>query len=109
MKNLNKFEVIVQAGGRGSRLRHYTWNKPKCLVSYEGKPVIFHLFDVFKNSNFHIIADYQINKIKKYFKINPPSINFNVYSTKYKGTCAVIKDILRNIDQKKKLLLSGRI
>ena len=51
MKNLNKFEVIVQAGGRGSRLRHYTWNKPKCLFSYEGKPVIFHLFDVFKNSN----------------------------------------------------------
>ena len=95
MKNLNKFEVIVQAGGRGSRLRHYTWNKPKCLVSYEGKPVIFHLFDVFKNSNFHIIADYQIDKIKKYFKINPPSINFNVYSTKYKGTCAGIKDILK--------------
>ena len=38
-------EVIVQAGGRGSRLRHFTWNKPKCLVSYNGKPVIYHLFD----------------------------------------------------------------
>ena len=43
-----KYEVIVQAGGRGSRLRHYTWNKPKCLVSYEGKPVIFHLFEQIK-------------------------------------------------------------
>ena len=105
MKNLNNFEVIVQAGGRGSRLRHYTWNKPKCLVSYEGKPVIFHLFDVFKNSNFHIIADYQIDKIKKYFKINQPSVNFNVYCTKHKGTCAGIKDVLRNIDQKKKIII----
>ena len=49
-----KYEIIVQAGGRGSRLRHFTWNKPKCLVSFEGKPVIFHIFEQFKNSNFHI-------------------------------------------------------
>ena len=37
--------IVIQAGGRGSRLRHYTWNKPKCLVSHNGKPVIYHLFD----------------------------------------------------------------
>ena len=60
-------EVIVQAGGRGSRLRHFTWNKPKCLVSYNGKPVIYHLFDYLCKANFHIIADYQVNKIRKYF------------------------------------------
>ena len=44
-----KYEIIIQAGGRGSRLRHFTWNKPKCLVSYEGKPVIFHYLTNIKN------------------------------------------------------------
>ena len=37
---MNNLHIIVQAGGRGSRLRHHTWNKPKCLVSVRGKPLI---------------------------------------------------------------------
>ena len=104
-ENLKKYEIIIQAGGRGSRLRHYTWNKPKCLVSYNGKPVIFYIFDLFKDCNFHIIADYQIDKIKKYFKINPPKVNFQIYNTKEKGTCAGIKNVLKNIDEKNEIIL----
>ena len=84
-------EVIVQAGGRGSRLRHFTWNKPKCLVSYNGKPVIYYLFDYLSKANFHIIADYQINKIKKYFIISPPKINYKIYNTNGSGTCSGIQ------------------
>ena len=103
--NIKKFEIIIQAGGRGSRLRHYTWNKPKCLVSYEGKPVLFHLFDLFKNSNFHIIADYQVNKIKKYFMISPPRINYKIYKTNKTGTCSGIQDVIKNIDKNKKIFL----
>jgi GTP:adenosylcobinamide-phosphate guanylyltransferase len=104
-KIVKKYDVIIQAGGRGSRLRHYTWNKPKCLVSYEGKPVIYHIFKILKNSNFHIIADYKINLIKKYFKINPPTTNFRIYETKHKGTCAGINRVLKNIDNNKELLI----
>ena len=100
-----KYEIIVQAGGSGSRLRHFTWNKPKCLVSYEGKPVIFYLFDLFQNSRFHIVGDYQIDKIKKYFKINPPTIDFKIYKTTEKGTCSGIKDTLKYIDEGKEILL----
>ena len=103
--NKQKYEVIIQAGGRGSRLRHYTWNKPKCLVSYEGKPVIFHIFDYLVNSKFHIIADYQIDKIQKYFAISPPKINYKIHKTKDKGTCAGIKDVLKSIDENKKILI----
>lgn len=100
-----KYEVIVQAGGRGSRLRHYTWNKPKCLVSYEGKPVIFHIFDQLKYSNFHIIADYQIDKIRKYFKINSPPVDYKIYRTREKGTCSGIKDVLENINNKNEIII----
>jgi len=103
--NGKNIEVIVQAGGRGSRLRHFTWNKPKCLVSYEGKPVIYHLFDYLSNANFHIIADYQVNKIKKYFMISPPKINYKIYKTNESGTCSGIQDVIKNIDKKKKIIL----
>ena len=95
-----KYEIIVQAGGSGSRLRHFTWNKPKCLVSYEGKPVIFYLFDLFQKSNFYIVGDYQIDKIKRYFKINAPPVNFKIYKTTEKGTCSGIKDALKDINEK---------
>jgi choline kinase len=33
--------IIIQAGGRGSRLEFLTVNKPKCLVSIDNLPVIF--------------------------------------------------------------------
>ena len=74
-------------------------------MSYNGKPVIFYIFDLFKDCNFHIIADYQIDKIKKYFKINPPKVNFQIYNTKEKGTCAGIKNVLKNIDEKNEIIL----
>ena len=100
-----KYEVIIQAGGVGSRLRHFTWNKPKCLVSYDGKPVLYHLFDVLEGSNFHIIADYQINKIKKYFLISPPKNKYKIYRTKDKGTCAGIKNVLKNIETNREIII----
>ena len=100
-----KYEVIIQAGGVGSRLRHFTWNKPKCLVSYNGKPVLYHLFEAFRGSNFHIIADYQINKIKKYFLISPPKDNYKIYRTKDNGTCAGIRNVVSTIEKDKKIII----
>jgi len=42
--------VIVQAGGRGSRLEKYTYNKPKALLSVDSFPMIFNTFELFKDS-----------------------------------------------------------
>ena len=36
--------IIVQAGGKGSRMESLTRNKPKALVPIENLPMIFHLF-----------------------------------------------------------------
>ena len=105
INNKKKYEIIIQAGGRGSRLRHFTWNKPKCLVSFEGKPLIFHLFEIFQNSNFHVIADYQIDKIKKYFKINQPKNKIKIYNTSEKGTCAGIKNVINKLDLKDRIII----
>ena len=51
--------IIVQAGGKGTRLRHLTKNKPKALVPVENLPMLFHLFRKYPDKRFVIIADYK--------------------------------------------------
>ena len=36
--------IVVQAGGRGSRMELLTRNKPKALVPIENRPMLFRLF-----------------------------------------------------------------
>ncbi len=67
-KNIN---IVIQAGGRGSRLRHHTWNKPKCLVSVNGKPILYHLFNDFPAAKFYIVCDYAFDVLEKYVEVNP--------------------------------------
>ena len=35
-------KIIIQAGGKGTRLEQLTRNKPKCLVPVDNLPIIFH-------------------------------------------------------------------
>lgn len=91
--------VIVQCGGRGSRLRHHTWNKPKCLLSVQGKPILYHLFDSFPDHTFHLIGDYKFDVLKDYLDNFPPKVKVKLHSSLYhKGTCSGIKYALEEID-----------
>ena len=36
--------IIVQAGGKGTRMQKLTRNKPKALVPVQNLPMIFYLF-----------------------------------------------------------------
>lgn len=58
------YNIIVQAGGKGTRLEGLTKNKPKCLVPYDNLPLIFHLFKKFPKAKFTIIADYKVEVLK---------------------------------------------
>ncbi|MEF3192079.1 MAG: NTP transferase domain-containing protein [Campylobacterales bacterium] len=89
--------VIVQAGGRGSRLRHHTWNKPKCLVSVQGKPLLYHLFDRMPQAKFIIIGDYAFEQLEKYLEVNRPRITYELIRTTNKGTASGIADALIKI------------
>ena len=86
--------IIVQAGGRGSRLRHITWNKPKCLAPVNGKPILYHLFDAFPGSKFIIIGDYLFSVLEKYLQVNEPSVEYQLVKTNEKGTVAGINSAL---------------
>lgn len=80
--------IIVQAGGRGSRLRHHTWNKPKCLVSVRGKPILYHLFDRFPDSKFYVIGDYHYDQLKAYLHSNDPGVEYTLIKASGSGTAS---------------------
>ncbi len=65
--------VVVQAGGKGSRMERLTRNKPKALVPVNNLPMIFHLFKKFSDKKFIIIGDYKFDVLKKYlYTFAPP-------------------------------------
>jgi GTP:adenosylcobinamide-phosphate guanylyltransferase len=104
--NHNNLHVIVQAGGRGSRLRHHTWNKPKCLVSIRGKPILYHLFERFPEAKFIIIGDYLFGQLETYLKVNPPDIEYELLKTDERGTTAGIQAALGLIPTDASLILT---
>lgn len=103
---MTKLHIIVQAGGRGSRLRHHTWNKPKCLVSVRGKPLLYHLFDKFPQAHFHIIGDYLFDQLEKYLQTNDPGVTYSLLNSSEKGTCSGIANALSQVPKGSELILT---
>jgi GTP:adenosylcobinamide-phosphate guanylyltransferase/thiamine kinase-like enzyme len=60
--------IVVQAGGKGTRMEHLTRNKPKALVPVNNLPILFHLFQQFPDKKFIIIGDYKFDVLEKYLK-----------------------------------------
>jgi GTP:adenosylcobinamide-phosphate guanylyltransferase/thiamine kinase-like enzyme len=97
--------IIVQAGGRGSRLETLTLNKPKCLVPVDNLPMLFHLFKRFPGSRFIIIADYKSDVLEKYLG-SFAGVEYKVIRTNEKGTCSGINDALAEINQSEAFILT---
>lgn len=96
--------IIVQAGGKGSRLETLTTNKPKALVPVDNLPMIFHLFNKYPNAKFKIIADYKKDVFKKYLKLFA-KVDYEVIETNKKGTCSGIGECLTKIPDKAPFML----
>ena len=58
--------IIVQAGGKGTRLGYLTQNKPKALVPIDNLPMLFHLFRKYPDKRYVIIADYKKEVMREY-------------------------------------------
>jgi GTP:adenosylcobinamide-phosphate guanylyltransferase/aminoglycoside phosphotransferase len=97
--------VIIQAGGKGTRLGHYTWNKPKCLLSVAGQPILYHFFNRFPSSKFLIIGDYRYEVLRKYLQIFPPSVFTQLIKAKTQGTLSGINQALTYISENDPFLL----
>jgi hypothetical protein len=90
---------IVQAGGQGSRMEHYTWNKPKCLVPLDGKPLLYHLLERAPQSHFIVIGDYLFDVLESYIAAFPPPARVTLVRASGKGTCSGISEALALVEE----------
>lgn len=89
--------IIVQAGGRGSRMEQLTANKPKALVPIGNRPMLFHLFDKFPDKYFIIISDYKSDVMRKYLATFANVKYLIVETHGKKGTCSGIEQATKLI------------
>lgn len=87
--------IIVQAGGKGTRLEYLTTNKPKCLVPISNLPMIFHLFRKFNDKKFIIIGDYKYDVLREYLKAFADVKYLLVSSEGKKGTLSGLEQALK--------------
>lgn len=81
--------IIVQAGGKGVRLKYLTKNKPKALVPVENLPMLFHLFHQYPDKRYVIISDYKKEVLREYLA-SFASVKYQVIEAMGTGTCAGI-------------------
>jgi len=97
--------IIVQAGGKGTRMEHLTANKPKALVPVNNLPMLFHLFRKYPDKRFIIIGDYKYSVLKKYLAAFADVLYCVADGRGYTGTCAGIKNALRYVPDGESFLL----
>lgn len=96
--------IIVQAGGKGSRLEHLTKNKPKALVPVENLPMIFHLFRKYPDKRFVIIADYKKEVMYEYLE-EFADVKYQIVDAGGTGTCGGLRQAVDLLPEKKAFML----
>ncbi len=102
---MNPDYIIVQAGGKGTRMEYLTENKPKSLVPINNLPMLFHLFRKYPNKKFIIIGDYKYEVLKRYLEAFARVKYLLVDARGKQGTCAGISGALRRIPEKEAFML----
>ena len=77
--------IIVQAGGKGTRLKYLTENKPKALVPVDNLPMLFYLFRKYPDKRFIIIADYKKDVMREYLDVFA-DVKYNIVDASGTGT-----------------------
>ncbi len=96
--------IIVQAGGKGTRLGHLTANKPKALVPINNLPMLFHLFRQFPKAKFIIIADYKADVMHRYLSVFA-DVQYLIVDAHGQGTCAGISGATEKISEGEPFML----
>jgi len=65
-------QVVLQSGGVGSRLYPFTFDKPKCFLKLNGKPIIDYQYENLKKYNLHkkliiISNENHVHHFQRYF------------------------------------------
>ena len=97
--------IIVQAGGKGSRMQILTRNKPKALVPVNNLPMIFHLFRKYPDKKFIVIGDYKYDVLERYLHEFAEVDYKMVCGSGHQGTCAGLAEALSYIPEHERFML----
>ena len=97
--------IVVQAGGKGSRMDYLTRNKPKALIPINNLPMIFHLFRKYPDKRFIIIGDYKYDVLEAYLKAFAEVDYRLVCGTGYHGTCSGLQTAMEYVPEHEAFLL----
>ncbi len=70
MKNKMEKIGVILAAGMGHRIAKYIDHTQKCMINFQGKPLLHHIVNSFESSNFdkiYIVTGYKAEQIKDYF------------------------------------------
>ena len=110
-----KTKVVILTGGKGLKLRPFTYEMPKALLPIHGKPLLQHTIENIAKNGFKdiiISTGYLGNKIKEYFK---DGSNFGVRITyiehkgKETGTSGALLKVKKEIGKSPFILWYGDV
>lgn len=96
--------IIVQAGGKGTRLGYLTKNKPKCMAPVENLPMLFHLFRKYPDKRYIIIADYKEDVLREYLATFS-DVKYLLIKADGKGTCGGLKQAMELLPENERFML----
>lgn len=96
--------IIIQAGGKGTRLKDLTKNKPKGIVPVNNLPIIFHLFRKYPDKHFIIIGDYKHIVLEKYLE-SFCNVKYITVKAEGTGTCAGLNKALMYVPDHSRFML----
>ncbi len=102
---MNPKYIVVQAGGKGTRMEHLTRNKPKALVPIDNLPMLFHLFRKYPDSRYVIIGDYKCDVLERYLAAFADVKYTTVRATGYSGTCAGLRQAMDKLPEGEPFML----
>lgn len=102
---MNPAYIVVQAGGKGTRLKHLTRNKPKALVPVDNLPMLFHLFRKYPESKYIIIGDYKYDVLERYLAAFAKVEYQLVCAAGRVGTCAGLGEAVSSLPEDQALML----
>lgn len=98
--------VIVQSGGKGTRMGHYAANKPKCLIPVNDVPMIVNMMKIYKDKKIFIIGDHLIEVLESYLNSFCREYDYKVIKTNETGTSAGLKEAVSHIPDGEPFILT---
>ncbi len=83
-----------------------TANKPKALIPFRGKPLLFHTLDLFPDADIVVIGDYKIDVLRRYMEAFGRHEHCRIVSAHGAGTCAGVAEAASNLDPNAPAFLS---